>query len=684
MAQAQVIYTNAAGGANPAGSLFQGTKFWFAQRVPLRSHIMEQVKSNGGGVVPLEKQADIRIVDHKRRDNLPGTHSFEYITLSIRNGQLENLDDHLAGPPEGLMRSVGSVTIPSKGGRRLFTTEDDRVLYDWVTSHERRGGKILGNEIYKQLEAQNSRHPWQSWRDRWVKQLSSRPPPAPVPSNAPPTPPLDQSGDVMGQTSSISLPQRDDGHRERRNFTAEEAKKLLAIAKDIINIHEERVDEAWETWANESPEHTALEWRNFFHERVLPIYKDQLKRTADDRSRSVPKDSDQQTKARTPIKTESGRHDIVKESHKPQIRSSTLELPAKSPSLEPESPRIQVQIWSKNHNGAVAEQDKIHDKETRSSEAEEVTPTPKRKRLAAKEEPASSPPILSTPHRFMRQRLQTSTHHEREIPSTPEDVRLSLPVSSPSRALFVTDNEDSEEEEEEEEEEGIAHNLGLPASQTLSEPDHHAQETQALFQNPSQDFDFDLPPPKGGWDDGDDNNDGNDLRSPSHNKKIPAQPPTTQAKDTQSLLTAPAQIPDFSLPDPDGGWDTLLPSSPRTTAPQSSLPSALAPTPQQQLTEDITTQLDTWIDTHIARGHSEDDVLLSLKCTSMATLLASAVLQSLAAGEGVPRDMRGVWTEEEDAWVEGGDGRRIEALERRHGKEAFDARCRFLMEYRGC
>ena len=58
------------------------------------------------------------------------------------------------GEPQGTVRTVGSATIPKKGTRTPFTAEDDRVLFEWVTSFEAQGGAILGNKIYEQLAAQ--------------------------------------------------------------------------------------------------------------------------------------------------------------------------------------------------------------------------------------------------------------------------------------------------------------------------------------------------------------------------------------------------------------------------------------------------------------------------------------------------------------------------------------------------
>ena len=71
----------------------------------------------------------------------------------MRNGILEDLEDHIVGPPEGTIRSVGSITQPPKGTRNKYTQEDDRIVWDWVNTNPHNVGVTYGNEIYKQLEA---------------------------------------------------------------------------------------------------------------------------------------------------------------------------------------------------------------------------------------------------------------------------------------------------------------------------------------------------------------------------------------------------------------------------------------------------------------------------------------------------------------------------------------------------
>ncbi|MCJ1281898.1 hypothetical protein MMC26_001221, partial [Xylographa opegraphella] len=148
---AQIVYTGVADNAGVSGTLFQGAKFWFSRRVPSRSTFIEQVKANGGEVVSLETFADIKIVDHLKSDNAPGTYSYRYIERSIRNSVLEDLEDHRAGPARNSIRPAGAVGKPTKGTRTPFTAADDQVIYDLVDETERKGGATFGNEIYKQL-----------------------------------------------------------------------------------------------------------------------------------------------------------------------------------------------------------------------------------------------------------------------------------------------------------------------------------------------------------------------------------------------------------------------------------------------------------------------------------------------------------------------------------------------------
>jgi hypothetical protein len=135
------------------GQLFAGKKFWVAQRVPIRNALVDDIKANGGEVVLLEKKADYMIADHIRRDCPPGSTSYTFIQESIDKGELQDPEDHIAGPPLGEAREVGALHRPARGGRAAYTADEDRILYKWVRDCAAVGGLAGGNEIYKQLEA---------------------------------------------------------------------------------------------------------------------------------------------------------------------------------------------------------------------------------------------------------------------------------------------------------------------------------------------------------------------------------------------------------------------------------------------------------------------------------------------------------------------------------------------------
>ncbi|RSL43588.1 hypothetical protein CEP54_015031 [Fusarium duplospermum] len=153
------------------GNIFKDVKFWVAQRVPLRSTWVDHIKQNGGLVVPLEKQADMLIADHKRLDAPPGSYSWKFIEDSVKNGIIQIKDKYRIGPDPDVPRPVGA-RHGAKTTRTPFTKDDDANLAKWVLS--RRSQQQQGNAIYQEYEAVNPRHTWQSWRDRFVKRLQPR------------------------------------------------------------------------------------------------------------------------------------------------------------------------------------------------------------------------------------------------------------------------------------------------------------------------------------------------------------------------------------------------------------------------------------------------------------------------------------------------------------------------------
>ena len=185
---AHIVYSGAAQPAEGNNGIFAGIKFWISQNVPQRSRFVDDVKvkrsfmlglfercadkiqSNGGRVFQIEKQADVMIVDHARKHQVPGSYaqnllslyydrtlteiprySYTFIEASVRKGVLEDLEDHAVGPPKGAVRTTGSMQ-PAKATRTKYTSADDSILWDWVQTNPQKFGGTDGNEIYKQLQ----------------------------------------------------------------------------------------------------------------------------------------------------------------------------------------------------------------------------------------------------------------------------------------------------------------------------------------------------------------------------------------------------------------------------------------------------------------------------------------------------------------------------------------------------
>lgn len=223
-----------------------------------------------------EKNVDIIIADHARQDTPAGALSWRYIEVSVRDGSLASEEAHRCGMRATTARvsRVGS-SQPTRQGRVPFTEEDDHVLTQWVLRAEGQGIAIKGNELYRQLEGRNPRHTMQSWRDRWIKILQYRPRPAidnteedeAAPPQSPSTIDSRQSPraiqtPVRVRSPRSSVARSSDRRSSHTNiamirseggniFTKKEDALLLAIYGDIENTDEDRVLDAWNTFASQ-------------------------------------------------------------------------------------------------------------------------------------------------------------------------------------------------------------------------------------------------------------------------------------------------------------------------------------------------------------------------------------------------------------------------------------------------
>ena len=281
MASAQVIITQPNPTTPPTGNLFTGLTFFLLQRLPQRTSFIDRIQSNGGRIVRQENQADHIIADHYRADCPPGSLSYTFIETALKNAALPDPSAHAAGRSHEAPREAGSAN-PGKATRTPFTAEDDAVLWRWVERCKLVGGSVRGNEIYKQLGAANSRHPWQAWRDRYVKRLVERPPvgvEVTVAANPPPSPPMAQDAqrEIVGVEGGVLRGDREVEEDQRvveveEEFPEKELQLLLEQGHDIEDIYPDQEDDAWNAWARAYPEHSAQSWRRFWAEHGQPAF----------------------------------------------------------------------------------------------------------------------------------------------------------------------------------------------------------------------------------------------------------------------------------------------------------------------------------------------------------------------------------------------------------------------------
>ena len=78
------------------------------------------------------------------------------------------------------------------------------------------------------------------------------------------------------------------------------------------------------------------------------------------------------------------------------------------------------------------------------------------------------------------------------------------------------------------------------------------------------------------------------------------------------------------------------------------------------------------------RGHTKMDVTTALMGTTCNARLAEQVLKSMKMGKGIPRNMRGVWTQDDDEALNSGSTSLLRKMGDKHGDDACDKRREFL------
>lgn len=109
------------------------------------------------------------------------------------------------------------------------------------------------------------------------------------------------------------------------------------------------------------------------------------------------------------------------------------------------------------------------------------------------------------------------------------------------------------------------------------------------------------------------------------------------------------------------------------------LPSSPEPEDGEETDESELPDVDGWIDSQLARGNADESTIISvLRSANMDQELAERVLEQWDPQKGIPDDVPGIWTAEDDRCLEGQDARGIQRVLVKHGQEASNSRWEYL------
>jgi TRF2-interacting telomeric protein/Rap1 - C terminal domain/Rap1 Myb domain len=785
-------------------ALFAGRKFWFSSTVPQKVRFIEDVRANGGEVVLLEKQADVCLYDHARKNPPPGMYSYRYIELSIRNGQLEDLEAHrIGGVSSRAARPVGSVVLASKGSRNAFTEAEDQMLWDWVKPFEGMRGSS-GNVLFQQLEAANPSHTFQSWRDRWLKyvqfqkrDLASKD--GQKTDNAAPV--VDQSTTTRaphtGANSATASPQMgaevpvQESPRRKRGrppktkqqggsnhdtitvdsvatakqqqrtekvtrqeifdeaqpekvpltrpenntgsweFSDAERELLLNAVEVILHVPESKAGISWDRMAEGYPAHTAQQWRSYFEGVIVPLHRaQQRKRDAGDMEEESGRGDESNSQANSAQGFQEAQSNDIHldraERNRHRDNSATMREAhhyRRSLSFHPQSPRG----WKAENDGHHPGPNEPRKEVLAKSNSQESAGSQYVDIASDSEQPLSRKSLRelhttdyisevgSRPTK--RRKLPRAEVKVLEIPSTPEHTqgsetiedlpgaptprarnRLGHDYEGPFSPLFLPfDSAEEEEllprtlEEQSEEKENVdpetrtspisVHLVSdRDAAITPSSPAPIRDAERESTGSPTPEFEtapdfsqIDVDP--------------SEQEEPEEFETAAEEPAVQKVSklDTQALFAAMTQhagdSSDLGLPEPEGGWDAVdqgfvrggdeAEAGASPTSPASSTASTLG------------LDLDAWISLRVAEGRDVSLLLAATEATNMHKKLADTVYASLASGNGVPKDARGVWTKKDDELLMGTDARGIKRVQEKHGKRSVDERFECLGLWNG-
>jgi hypothetical protein len=597
-----------------------------------------------------------------------------------------------------------------------------------TSSWKQRYAFVWSTDDHLAYYRQYPRHTWQSWRDRYLKQLRNRPPSAfNIPNDSPPSPPSENLAEQTQATASAPKqtaqpaveqePTKVTGKGKARaktapiqdytldqlatTFSPEDWEELYAFVDIIFEIKGRReYEEAWVSWAESKDNQTAEQWQQYYDKVVRPqwlrdpewkrkeITEKVEKRHADEAAASHQEKEthDEDDEATLVAPTE-------KEPSKP-----TEEV--RKPSEEAEVPYVALHQATKTPTGDHATKQSFETKLMSSSTTQHESPkyiaemgqnALKRVRGEDTTEEGTAHPRSSKRVRSVSPAVEHQAQQE-EIRGTQAQL---VEISSVESSVLES-QEDAEDNQVKDQIMQDIEQTQRGAELEVDDIEDADKEVESIESDDFLDIHKLSPTPE----------------EPSEDD-LPSNTPTPRASrhrpnnfDTQAILSSPSQEIRISklprpvgytqdLPQPETRSSSLAPHPESDASTTQSLqefrrslndnePSqpSLAPLPRARslsLTPSATSSTDSgdpdpplsasemndFFAEQNAAGFNDTFIAAALKRTRCRPDLADLVLEAWKDGRSLP-SQRGIWSVEDDKAVESGDGVALARLEAKH------------------
>lgn len=139
----------------------------------------------------------------------------------------------------------------------------------------------------------------------------------------------------------------------------------------------------------------------------------------------------------------------------------------------------------------------------------------------------------------------------------------------------------------------------------------------------------------------------------------------------------------FTPVDDDAESESSLLSFPNQRKAKNGVPAAHSSSHEDSSTQSQTDsqkdqELIAFIDRHVGLGYRLEIVIEALESTSMTTGNAAIVMEALTSGTGIPDNIQGVWTNEDDAALDDVESEEFERVANKHGAKNLAQRQKFF------